>query len=176
MRSMTDASARETSPWGMTIFVCLIILTVLFLGFWSWGCCSARSRPRARYRWVSSGPGRCPLPWKLCGGAVQPRRADLFHQHPADHDPGDRGVHCPGKRSLATSFPSCRSKAAMHSSWSSSPMFFPPQVISIPLFKLFMRRTAGHAVAHDLRPYRPWHSDLHVADAEFFCRRSKRLA
>ena len=28
---MTDASAREESPWGITIFACLIILTALFL-------------------------------------------------------------------------------------------------------------------------------------------------
>jgi multiple sugar transport system permease protein len=28
---MTDMATRDQSPWGMTIFVCLIILTVLFL-------------------------------------------------------------------------------------------------------------------------------------------------
>ncbi len=55
-----------------------------------------------------------------------------------------------------------------------SGLFFPPQIILIPLFKLFnTARPDRHAVADDHRPHRDGHPDLHAADAELLLRRAQ---
>ena len=58
-----------------------------------------------------------------------------------------------------------------------SGMFFPPQVILIPLFRLFKRRGSDrHAVPHHHHPHRDGHPHLHAADAQLLRHRPECTA
>lgn len=134
---MTDASAREASPWGMTIFVCLIILTVLFflpvmgvllssikttreisLGeLWSWpdalylgNYVEALSNPAVQTYFINT--LLITVPATVVSIALGTLAGYVFSKLPFK-----------GSNALFLVI--------------ISGMFFPPQVILIPLFKLF---------------------------------------